>query len=92
VNGSLETSRIGFAPFAARSRTHWRTFARYCACVGVHGIGTDAPKSSFITIDGVSHSSVATAKSNSRFARSGSSAGLAGADGVPTRLFRYMSQ
>ena len=43
VNGSLETSRIGFAPRAASNRAHWSTFARYWVVETVQGVGSEAP-------------------------------------------------
>ena len=63
VKGSLETRRSGFAPRAASRRTHSSTFWRYRVVVGVQGVGTEAPKSSLIAIQGVAQPVVRTAKS-----------------------------
>jgi hypothetical protein len=68
------------------------TFARYCAVVGDHGVSRCEPKSSLRTMAGVAHPDCFTAKSKSELARPATVAGSAGADEVPTRRLRYMSQ
>ena len=68
------------------------TFARYCALFDVHGVSSCEPKSSLSTIHGVAQPVCEAANTNRRAARSSISAGSAGAVGVPTRLFRFMSQ
>ena len=70
---------------AARSAS---TFARYCAVVGVHGVGSCAPTSSFSRSAAWSQPDEVTAVSNSLSARASIDDGSAGFDGVPTRLFR----
>ena len=60
--------------------------------VGVHGVGVEAPNSSFITIIGSGQPAESTAKSKTRCAFAGSPAASAGFIGVPTRELRYMSQ
>ena len=90
--GVLEIRRNGRAPRSASVRRKARTFARYCALFGVHGVSTLAPNSSLSAISGLSHWLCVDAKSNSRFALSTDVARSAGAYGVPTRLLRYMSQ
>jgi len=63
------------------------TFARYCEVVGVHGVGSCAPKSSFSASNGWSQPEEVTAVSKSLSARAWIVDGSAGFDGVPTRLF-----
>jgi hypothetical protein len=80
------------APRARSWRTSRSTFSRYCAVVGVHGVGVCAPKSSFSAIHGVWQPVTETAKSKSRFARSTIVAGSFGRVGVPTRLLKLRSK
>jgi hypothetical protein len=67
-------------------------FSRYCAVVGVHGVGVCAPNSSLSAIHGVWQPVTETAKSKSRFARSTIVAGSLGTVGVPTRLLKLRSK
>src|SRR3954447_13012940 len=53
AKGDLLISRTGCAPSAARSCRKASTPARYWAVEGLHGVGIDAPNSSFSTTSGV---------------------------------------
>jgi len=59
--GVLLIRMTGWAPFAASACRKARTLARYCAVVGVHGVGSEAPKSSFSTVSGVAQPARSTA-------------------------------
>src|SRR4051812_19590700 len=85
ANGDLLINRTGCAPFAARSCRNASTFARYCAVNAVHGVGIDAPNSSFSTMRGVAQPPVlTTARWYSSSAAASIVEGSAGAVGVPT--------
>jgi hypothetical protein len=92
VYGGFAIVIAGRAPSAARSCSNARTFARYCAFDGDHGVGVCAPNSSFSAITGVEQPVTATAKSNRRFALSAIVAGSAGFDVDPTRLLKLRSK
>src|SRR4051794_14980025 len=81
VNGFDETSRNGRAPREASCATNAATLARYCVVVGVHGVGTDAPNSSFSATSGWSHADHCAAAANSLSAAGAIASALAGADG-----------
>src|SRR2546425_10090073 len=92
VYGRELKSRNGRAPPAASVLRKASTFARYCAVVAVHGVGTEAPNSSFRAMNGWSQPDDSTARLKSASARPLIAAGSAGFDGVPTRLFRERSK
>ena len=92
MNGGLAIFTNTLAPRAASCRTSASVFARYCAVVGVQGVGVCAPKSSFSAIHGVLQPDTVTAKSNRRSARPTIVAGSVGTVGVPTRLLKLRSK
>ena len=90
--GALLTSRYGRAPSDDNRRSSVSTFARYVVFDSDQGVAVPAPKSSLSAITGVAHPEEATARRKRRSAWSAIPAGSAGFCGVPTRLFRCMSQ
>src|SRR5262245_30654416 len=84
--GSPWTSSAGCAPPAASRRTSSRTFARYWAVVGVHGVAAAAPSSSLSAIQGVEHAVDVCAFASSASAAASIVAGSAGLDGSPTSV------
>src|ERR1700758_2431959 len=92
VNGAVLTRRAGWAPCATRSCRKARTFARYWVVEAVHGVGVEAPKSSFRTISGVEQPPLAATPVWYLFTAASSNVeGSAGAFGVPTSFLRRRS-
>ena len=80
------------APRLVRSVRNWRTFARYWALFGVHGVGVCAPASSFSAIVGVWQPVTLDGVVESDFARASITDGSAGLLVVPTRLLKLRSK
>src|SRR5919108_2690543 len=92
VYGADGRSRKGRAPFELSACRSARTFARYWAFDGVHGVVVPGPNSSFRPMIGVWQREASTARLKTRSAAAGIVAASLGAAVVPTRSARRICQ